>query len=183
MNKSLLTIGMFVLLVSTVVNAIMIRENRKLTAQTASLRSQLMVSTGSMLPALKGVNLGGKPIVVDSKDAEHPTVVFVFSPTCGVCLKNWPNWNSILESQAKSGWRPVFVNVGSHASPDFLRSHGLEHYSVVEDVTNDTLLSYRLFHTPQTIVLNRRGEVEYIWDGALSPASMNSLSKALTNTN
>ena len=138
---------------------------------------------GIHLPAFKGVDRNGKPVVIDPKNAGTATVLFVFSPTCSICARNWRNWNSVLESQGKLGWRPIFVNVGNHTTVDFQNSHGLEHYMIVEEVAKDTALSYRLFHTPETIVLSRSGEVMYVQDGELSPSAITSLSQKLLNVN
>jgi hypothetical protein len=181
-NKLLLAAGITVLLISTVVNAVMIRENRRLVSLASAFRGQLVLSEGDQLPPLAGVDLNGKSIVVDSKN-EIPTVLFVFSPSCSVCLKNWQNWDSILSSESRSRWRPVFIDAGGNANSDFLQTHGLPRYAVVEDVTKETFLSYRLFSTPQTIVLSRDGKVNFIWGGALSHGAMGDLSQILASKN
>jgi hypothetical protein len=92
---------------------------------------------------------------------------------------NWPNWDLALAAQPKPNWRPVFVNMGAPTTDKFRHLHGLDRYTVLDDITKDAALAYRPFNTPETIVLNREGEVVGAWDGQLSQTVTSSLSQNL----
>jgi hypothetical protein len=179
MNRLLIAIGTVLLCVSTGLNAVMIHKNQELTKEETSFRSQLIMPIGAHLSTLKGFDPDRKPVTFDAQRAQRTTVLFVFSPTCSHCAKNWVNWNAVLKSQAKIGWQAVFVNTGDRTTTDFRRTHGLENYTIIEDLTKNSVVNYRLFHTPETIILSPIGEVVNVWDGELSQAAISSITQNL----
>lgn len=168
-----------VVLSSTAANVALIAINHKLAHQIELLHEEQVVRKGVVLPPLKGVDLSGKAAYVDYKTGEQPTVLFVFSSTCSVCAKTWPQWDSVLATQKGMGWRPVFVNLGDPVTADYVASHSLDHYTTLDDITKDTVLSYRLFFTPETILLDGEGRVENVWIGQLSPDVTNSFAQTV----
>jgi len=153
------------------------RANNELSVE---LRRQMTVPLGIVMPPLEGEDSSGKSLKVPAENPGHPTVLFVFSPSCHFCAKNWPNWTSILASEMKGGWRPVFVNAGTLLTPDFRKAHGIDHYITLDKTTSETQLAYRLSETPETIILNSEGRAVQTWAGELSPKVVNDFSRTLS---
>jgi hypothetical protein len=180
-NKLLVVAGVLVLFSSMAANLALLRANNQLSARVGALSDQLTAPLGVSLPTLEGDDLTGKPIEIQSQNSGHPTVLFVFSPSCTVCAKNWSNWESLLTSQASLGWRPVFVNTGSHSTAQYQQSHRLDHYETIENISRNTALTYRLYYTPETIILNSEGTAVRSWVGGLSPSQISAFSQTLLN--
>jgi AhpC/TSA family len=180
MTKFIVGAGLVVLLSSTAANIALLRENRHLSTQIESLNNQQMTPRSVALPSLRGSDLSGHSVDIDVKNLGHPSVLFVFSPACSVCKKNWPNWDSILTSQKKLGWQPVFVNVGDRMDSQYVASHNLRSYTTLDDVSKDSVLSYRFLFTPETVILNSQGKAEYVWVGALSPEATTGFNKTIS---
>ena len=179
MNKVLIFTETLLLIVSTSLNVAMIRANRNLANRAEAFRSELAIPNGVVMPDLRGVDLAGKPAVIPSQNPSHPTVIFVFSPTCPSCVRNWSNWTSILSSQSRDLWRPLFINVGPPTTPEFRRLHGLDHYETLDKIDKGTIYDYRIYRTPMTIVLTSSGKVAHAWDGQLSQSLIGSFSQKL----
>ena len=167
MNKLLLGICAIVLLSSALANVLLVRECRDLSKLADSLESQGTTPKGVILPALRGDDLSGTPMTIEVKDTDRPSVLFVFSPACSVCAKNWPKWKSMLDSRKTTLWRPVFVNVGTPSSAEFRTAHGLGQFPTIDIISKDSALAYRFLFTPETIVVNTKGKAEDVWIGEL----------------
>ena len=175
--KGLLAVFSLILVSSMAANVALMNANRELSAE---LSRKTTVPIGVVLPPLEGEDLSGNAVKVAAANPGHPTVLFVFSPTCQFCASNWPNWKSILSSEAQSGWRPVFVNTGIPSAPDFQKSHGIDHYITLEKITPGTQLAYRFSATPETIILNSEGKAVQMWVGELPPKVVSGFSRALS---
>jgi hypothetical protein len=180
-SRLLASAGALVLFASTAANVALIVTNRHLSEHISALQAQQLAPRGAILPQLKGLDSSGKPIVLDSGIANHPTVLFVLSSTCRPCARNWPQWQRILASQKELGWRAVFINLGSRLPADYRKSHGIDAYPVVDDVSRDSTLTYRFYFTPETIVLNSQGKVVNEWVGELSPDDVGKFPQLLAN--
>jgi hypothetical protein len=167
-TKPILAGGVLILLSSLGANVALIRSNRELVARVEDYRTQLLVPKGVSLPPLKGIDLSGRSTVVGFENVNRPTVLFVFSPTCSSCSINWPNWDLLSGSQKKVAWRSVFVNVGGSLPANYIHAHSLDQQLLLTDISKETTLAYRLFYTPETIVLNSQGVAIYAWVGPLT---------------
>ncbi len=181
-DKMLISAGVLVFLTSSAANVTLVVENHNLLGKVKILRSQQMTPQGVSLPPLSGVDQFGKPILVDFRNQTRPTVLFIFSPICSVCNKNWPRWNSILAAQKSLSWRPVFVNTGESVTTSYLNSHSLQQYTTFAQVSASTALTYRFFFTPETIILDGHGKVTSEWIGELSPEVTRTFSQSLSNS-
>jgi len=181
-DKLLLVAGIGVLIISMMMNVVMLRRNRTLGEWVEAYRSRLVIPKGVRLPTIQGRDLAGKPIAIDFEKQDHPTILFVFSPSCNVCTANWPKWDLILQSRPNTNWRAIFVNMGSPTTSEYRQLHALNHYSVVESLATESILAYRLFQTPETILLSREGKVIFSWEGAITDDVGKSLFAKLIST-
>lgn len=157
------TLGMLLAL-SFGVNVILGVRYRAL-ADPASCKPAFL-EPGSTVPPLRGKGLDGQEHQVAYDKELRPTVLYVFSPTCGWCNRNVENLRHLI-SQRRDRYRFVGVskaNAGETAA--YLSHNGLTFDDVVVAPTTDSVAAYRLGPTPQSIVVADAGRVQKSWVGA-----------------
>ncbi len=96
-------------------------------------------------------------------DANLPTVLYYFSPTCGWCDRNWTNIEALAAS-AKGRYRVVAVTSAQDVRA-YVERHKLS-VEVLEALPDDVLQAYRFTATPHTVVVDAHGLVTHEWRGA-----------------
>lgn len=161
-------------LVLLAINIALVRQNRQLKEQV-SLPPALELPAGMSVPDLKGFDLSGKLVEVDFGKDPRKVLVFVFSPTCGFCKQNWPNWWDVMSSLNREVVRPVAVDVTSSTTAVFVVEHKLNDIAVMNQVDPTARMRYRFQLTPQTILIDSNGKVEKVWTGVLDNAAVEEL--------
>jgi hypothetical protein len=147
-------------------NLLLVRENQRL-SETARYYSSLRhTREGIQLPDLYGKGLDGRDVTISYQDGNQETLLFVFSPTCPHCKRNWPVWLDLAKGAV--GKRVVFVNVGGALPPDFPRIYSFDSAAVVAEASPESILKYSLFEFPITILVSPDGHSEKVWVGELS---------------
>jgi peroxiredoxin len=117
---------------------------------------------GSPVPAFLSFTSGGT-VHRKTFDANVPTILYYFSPSCSWCERNWANVQALAAaSQGRYRW------VGVSTVPvdrTFLQSRGLD-FEVVSGVADDVLNAFRFSVTPQTLVVSPDNRVVRSWTGA-----------------
>jgi hypothetical protein len=135
------------------------------------------------MPPLEGLDISQRSVSLDVADPHETTVVFIFSPECGACKRNWKNWDSLLASHADGLWKPVFVNIGQPTSQEFRIYHNLQNLSLIDQASKNSVLSYRMYFTPETLVVNRDGVITGAWTGVLTDQSIKDFLHDVKTTN
>jgi hypothetical protein len=77
------------------------------------------------------------------------------------------NWTTLLREADRERFRFVAASTRPTDIAEYLDTHRpLAALPVIADPELEDRLVYRLFDTPQTIVIDRQGRVEKIWLGA-----------------
>lgn len=150
----------------------LIRENRELSATAhyyASLRHTL---AGVQVPAIHGKDLAGHDIDIAYRNGNRQTLLFVFSPTCPHCKRNWPAWLDLVKASPDK--RVVFANVGGTLPPNFSEVYSFDSATVLASTSPETVLAYSLFEFPLTILISPTGRTESVKVGELSRDDVNS---------
>jgi hypothetical protein len=150
---------------------LLLSANVALIHQNSQLKAQLALPP----PALRGLDLAGKPVEVLYGKDPRKVLVMVFSPTCAFCDQNWPKWQAMISSLDRSAVRPVAVDVTSTATADFLSQHQLASLPVFLKVDPRATLNYRFQLTPQTILVDQSGKVERVWTGVLNDSALSEI--------
>jgi len=160
---------LFVLLVFAllVLNASLIIQNRSLRA-SAGTRSPVL-HPGSIVPSLSGKDLDGKDFTLSYSNDPRKVVLLVFSPRCGFCTRNMPNWKAMLQSLDRNSYRIVAVSITSDGVKEYVGQQKLTDVPIIAEVDPKSRVSYEMNVTPQTILINSDGKVEKLWIGLLSP--------------
>lgn len=131
---------------------------------------------GTKVPPLQAEGLDGQPREIRFDGVSQPTVLYVFTPTCGWCARNYANIQAIVR-QRSSSYR--FVGVALSGTPEQLASHLSKYplgFEIVRNPSADSRRAYHLGATPQTVVVDRRGSVLVDWIGAYNAALLGPVS-------
>ncbi|HYO12907.1 MAG TPA: hypothetical protein VE685_06925 [Thermoanaerobaculia bacterium] len=169
----------FGLLVSALVvsSFLLIRQNNSLKNKLLKKGPQYLTA-GELVPALRGLDLNNRIITVPHRHGEKDTLYFVFSPSCGWCKINLPNWQAILD-QASERYRIVAVSISREKTAEYVHEHGLSKTSVIIEPEPRDLLAYRLQLTPQTILVDSKGSVRKNWLGAFGSEERQDIERSL----
>ena len=170
MKWNVVTIACCVLLLA--INFSLLRQNRRLKAQLSAPPPALEAQAGKQVPDLEGYDVAGRPLSVRYGADSRKVLVLVFSPTCKFCAQNWPHWKELVDGLDQGAVRPVAVDVTSTASPAFLSEHHLDRIPVFLQLPPQSIVSYRMQITPQTILVDGNGKVEKVWSGVLTDSSL-----------
>jgi len=160
---------LFVLLVSAllVLNASLIIQNRSLRASVGTRPS--LLHPGNIVPSLSGTDLDGKDFTLSYSNDPRKVVLLVFSPRCGFCTRNMPNWKALLQSLDRKSYRIVAVSIISDGVKEYVSQQKLTDIPIIAEVDPKSRVSYEMNVTPQTILIDSDGKVEKLWVGLLSP--------------
>ena len=159
-SKSL-SIALGLLFVSVTLNIVSARRISTLRQQSESHRTVLV---GDTVPDMVGLDSGGLPATLHYAEVSVPTVLYVFTPQCGWCKKNLPNFHSLI-NQAGTRYRVVGIALSRQDLNAYMTNEDLK-LSVFADIRSDIREVYRLNGTPETIVFSPQSKVLKVWHGA-----------------
>src|ERR1044071_52876 len=110
-----------------VCNIALLRQNQVLKKEVSVRTQPARLNQGDQLPPLHGLNLIGEKFVIEYAKDSPKTILLVFSPHCGWCKRNMPNWRTMLSQVDRSKYRFI----GLSTSPE-----SVEEYVTVQEMTN-----------------------------------------------
>lgn len=168
-RRSIIRFAAFMLLFLALAGAnfSLVRQNRILRGDILN-KGQQYLGVGNSVPVLRGMGLDKNiKVIAYAGQAKKDTLFLVFSPFCGWCKINLPNWQAILD-QASDRYRIVAISIARDKTAEFVREHGLGKAEVIVEPDPRDLLTYKLQLTPQTILVDSNGVVKKNWMGAFS---------------
>lgn len=126
--------------------------------------STVLLRPGEAVLPIDARALDGRLARIDPKGALMPTVLYVWDPNCGWCLRNQASVLA-LARQTRGRYQLILVSL-SRLKP--AESSWLEEYAglVYHAPTEATKRAYSLGGVPQTIVISQAGTVQKLWRGA-----------------
>jgi thiol-disulfide isomerase/thioredoxin len=161
-------------------NVWLVRENRQLSGTARYYASLRHTRPGVKLPDLHGKDLDGQNLTISYKEGDPETLLFVFSPTCPHCKRNWPVWLEL--AKAAQGRRVVFVNAGGPLPPKFSESYSFDSATVVAESSAESVIQYSLFEFPITTLMSPDGHPEKVWVGELGASEGADIKKFLVSS-
>jgi hypothetical protein len=149
-----------------IANIFLQRLNRQLTVQLEILKLRDFPQVGTKFDGVLGTDLKDSPVVKSYGQNTDTSLFLVFSPVCGYCVKNWPNW-SRLRNELPSG-RVVFADTTGVVTEEFMNRMGVSGSLEVLKLSPFSKGQYGLLATPTTIVIGPKGEVKYSYVGILN---------------
>jgi peroxiredoxin len=135
---------------------------------SAGTRSPVL-HPGTIVPSLSGKDLDGKDFTLSYSNDPRKVVLLVFSPRCGFCNSNMPNWKAMLQGIDRNSYRIVAVSIISDGVKEYVSQQKLTDIPIIAEVDPKSRVSYEMNVTPQTMLINSDGKVEKLWIGLLSP--------------
>ncbi len=160
-------------------NVSLVFQNRSLRNTRTSGTRSIALKEGSIVPALSGLGLDGKKITLNYQNDPRKAVMLIFSPHCGYCTDNMPNWQAIAQGLDRKLYRIMAVSITNDGVKEYLAKYGLSDVPVIADVEPKSRVSYEMNVTPQTILIDSQGKVEKIWTGVLQPDERTEVGRSL----
>jgi hypothetical protein len=131
--------------------------------QMQVLRDEASLQVGARMPAIEATRLDGRRERIEVEGV-LPTLLYVFSPSCGWCDRNHASVNA-LAAAVRGRYRVVGLSLTDHGLRDFLARNPLP-LEIYANPSAEAVSVYRMDRTPQTILLSSSGRIERVWQGA-----------------
>jgi len=176
-SRTTVLVSVFLLLGLLALNAALIVQNRNLNSSIQKGEAALV--EGQSMPAIAGIDLEGREQIFDWGNDNRKTLLMNFSPRCGYCRANMPNWTAILQGIDKSAYRVVVVSSISDGAKEYIEKYKIKDVPVIVEPEPKVLINYLMHITPQTILLNPDGKIEKVWVGKFVNEQKTNIEKAL----
>jgi len=132
-------------------------------------------------PPLKGTNALGAAAAYDFAGSHTAALLLGFYPACPFCQENWPNWKVLTAEAESKGIRVYYINVTPDpVSTQYCVRLQIPCADVLNAVSPETILMYRLDRTPITEIIDRKGQLLFQVSGLLDRTGMERLEAFLT---
>jgi len=154
--------------------------NAELTKQVNGARMILGAENapprGTVLPALSGTDIAGRPLKVSVKGSAHKVLILLFDLGCHACDENWRYWDTLIkDDDIRRSVLPISV---SSVNQGYLDRHHIANRTVLIDLSSDLQNTLKMHATPQTI-LAVDGTVQDSWFGVLSSDDVKTISETV----
>jgi hypothetical protein len=159
-----LIIIMSVLLASSgVVNILLAREVSSL---RLAFQSRGELGIGDSVQPIIAHSLDGTPATITFSGHALPTILYVFSPQCVWCTRNFDNIKAI-ENGVKGKYRFIGLSMSTISLEEYITGNNLS-FQVYKEPDPRSIIDFKLSGTPQTLVISQDGKIVKNWYGAYS---------------
>jgi peroxiredoxin len=118
---------------------------------------------GMRAPKLFAEQVGGSSVAVDWKGA-RPTLLYVFSPSCVWCQRNFENFETVARAR-KADYRIVGLSTTREGLTKYVEDHGIQYvvYTNPDAGRSGDLIQSG---TPTTFIISPEGTIKDVWRGA-----------------
>ena len=147
-----------------ILNVLLAHKVRSLTHARSAIITEHQLKIGTIVQPIKAKRLGGAQEVISYQGTKQPTVLYVFTPPCTWCARNMDNLKTLLDKE-KGQYRFIGLSLSEKTLPEYIAKNDLE-LPIYSALSPETLMTYKLGSTPQTIVISPEGKVLQDWAGA-----------------
>jgi len=155
---------MLLLLASGSLNVILARKVWSFTRLQSIKASERLLKIGLFVPPIAVKRIGGEVDVISYQGTNLPTVLYIFTPPCSWCARNMDNFKTLVEKESGQ-YRVLGISLTQEGLAEYVAKNDLK-LPVYFGLSPDTLKTYKLGSTPQTIVISPEGKVLQDWLGA-----------------
>jgi len=152
------------LVLSVGLNVLLAHRVRSVTEVQRTRVGDRLLKVSTTVPPISAKRLGAHQELISYKDANQPTVLYVFAPPCSWCARNLDNFKTLLDKEG-GHYRFIGLSLSEVTLPEYVAKNSLK-LPVYSDLSPETLKTYKLGSTPQTIVISPEGKVLQDWAGA-----------------
>ena len=168
-----------VTLALAVTNVLLIDQNKRLKAYAGKTNRPLELEPGTDLPAIEGRDADGEKLHFGYNEDARKTLLLVFSPKCGACKENMPNWQDLVKGIDANAVRVVAVSLSPEGANEYMAQYGFIDFPVITEVDPATRVAYNMTVTPQTVLIDSLGKSEKVWTGLLKDEQKRDIETAL----
>lgn len=178
-SRRLVALIVILAVVLVTVNSLLLRRNAKLADAVDRATRAYIPTVGATVPDLLGLDLNGTVRTVSYGNDRRDTLLFVFSPDCGMSNLAWVRWSSLIEAADRTSVRLLFANIGPSVPVNhILRTMRVDPASILE-VDARSLVAYNLQVSPQILRITPDRRVTDVWVGTLNEKEERELMRAL----
>jgi len=163
-GRYVVTTGILLLVASVSVNVVLARRVWFFTHLQSNRAAERLIKVGTTVPPIAAKRLDGQPSVISYQGAEQSTVLYIFTPPCSWCARNIDNLKTLLENE-RGNYRFIGLSLSEETLPEYVAKNKLN-FPVYSGLSAESLKTYKLGSTPQTIVISPEGRVVQDWVGA-----------------
>src|SRR6266478_8943632 len=152
------------LIASVAINVLLAQRLRGANLARKARIAESQLNIGVTVPTIIAKRMDGQLSVISYQSTNQPTVLYVFTPPCSWCGRNMDNFKTLLEKE-KGQYRIIGISLSENKLADYVSKNELN-LPVYSGLSPETLRTYKLGTTPQTIVLSPEGRVLQDWVGA-----------------
>jgi peroxiredoxin len=152
------------LICSVFLNLFLARKAKSLRSALLRVKAEDSLLAGTSLPPIAAKGLDGRSATISYGPDELPTILYVFTPTCGWCTKNIQNIKALAE-RTKGKYRVIGLSLSSDNLQEYV-SRSEFTFPIYSDLSPGATIKYRLGGTPQTIFISSEGKLVKEWKGA-----------------
>jgi peroxiredoxin len=125
------------------------------------------IAIGDVIPEFEADEAGGTHTRVALTGWGQPTVIYVFSPTCHWCGRNWLNVNA-LAGRLRESHRLIGVSLSARRLAEYAQKAKIPFPVYSVDMERPLGPGKKLFSaaTPETLLVDTNGKIQRIWRGA-----------------
>jgi len=156
------------LLISVAMNVILTQRIKSSQYRIEALTGRGHLAPGTRVPDIDGKRPDGTPLTLEFAKTGKPTILYLFSPLCHWCNRNFDNMMALYHA-TKNQYVFVGVSLSPNGVKDYVQSHAID-YPVVMDISTSLRQTYKFSATPTTIVVSTDNVVIKEWSGAYDGA-------------
>lgn len=151
------------LALSAILNLLLIIKVKNEQRLIADIKQQNRLQSGQKVPDIAGKTVEGDATEVNFSASNKPTILYVFTPACVWCKRNFENV-AALHRNIADRYNFVGVSLTDKDLASYVKAHSIE-YPVVTGLSDGTKAIYRMGGTPTTIVVSPENKVLKAWTG------------------
>lgn len=129
-------------------------------------KSQTKTSSSGVAPAIKARTMDNKEILINYGLEKKQTILYVFSPSCSWCTRNWNSVNSLAKNINKNS-RFLGLALNANNLQEHIKANQVG-FPVYKDLSSEAISKLELGPAPQTIVISPTGKIIKNWVGGYS---------------
>ena len=122
---------------------------------------------GDIVPGFKTIDIARQPID-NVYDGSTRSLIFIFSPGCGVCTSELPIWNRIAGEAVSRGYKVLGVSIDSldESRKKLSGSELVFNVAIIPSISIQR--AYRAISIPEVLMVSGEGKVDWVHYGAMS---------------
>ena len=131
------------------------------------MESRDEIAIGDVIPEFEAAEVDGTHATLALAGGRQPTIIYVFSPTCHWCARNWLNVNA-LAGRLRESHRLIGVSLSARQLAEYAQKLKIPFPVYSVDMERPLGPGKKLFSaaTPETLLIDTNGKVQRIWRGA-----------------